>query len=271
MQKTEFEGVSEWPEQDTLSSGRDARLDNQPPLEERILLEFQNDLDMAAPGEKTSVSQRIAELLESASKVPAIESQAIAGKVGDLIKMAADVGKRVDAARERHNRPLLNAQRGLKARADAVVAPLVTEIGKVRAALNAYMAEEARKAAERQRQADEEARRAREAAEAERQRVMDESKTDLAEMPELPPEPKIEAAHVEKPVARGDYGARVGTRKVWHHEIESVRQLPDRILKHPKVLDALNVVIAAEMRGMGENKTAIKGTRIWSTDEAVVR
>ena len=72
-------------------------------------------------------------------------------------------------------------------------------------------------------------------------------------------------------MARGDLGARVGTRTVWHHEIESVRQLPDRLLKHPKVLDALNVVIAAEIRSMGTTKTDIKGVRIWSTQAAAVR
>jgi hypothetical protein len=47
-----------------------------------------------------------------------------------------------------------------------------------------------------------------------------------------------------------------------------VRQLPDRLLKHPKVLEALQSVVAAEVRsGVRE----IKGVRIWSTDEAVVR
>jgi hypothetical protein len=78
--------------------------------------------------------------------------------------------------------------------------------------------------------------------------------------------PKIEAA----PIARGDYGSRVGTTTVWHHEIESVRQLPDRLLKHAKVIETLDKLIAAEIKS-ASGKCEIKGVRIWSDQQAVVR
>jgi hypothetical protein len=244
----EFAGVPDWPEQ-KLADGRDARLDNQPPLEERLVMEFVEELD--AEG----ITARVEQLLASAAKAPEkIEDKATAGKVGDLLKMSADVRKRIETAREKHNRPLLNAQRALKAKADAADGDLLIESAKLRQRLNTFMAEEARKADEARRAAEAEARRQQEAARA------------AAEPDE--PLPAIVPEKVEKPVARGDLGAKVGTRTVWHHEIESVRQLPDRLLKHPKVIDALNIVIAAEIRGGCRD---IKGARIWSTQEASVR
>jgi hypothetical protein len=250
---TEFAGVPDWPEQ-KLSSGRDAKHDNQPPLEERILLDFQDDLDRASSDGGKSISERVAELLASAQRAPAIDSQAIAGKVGDLIKQTSDVSKRIENVRESHNRPLLNAQRALKAKADGIFAPLANEIAKLRQSLTTFMAEETRKADE-----------ARRAAEAEARRLQEEARAKAE--PNEPHAP-IEPEKVEAPVARGDLGARVGTRTVWKHEIESVRQVPDRLLKHPKVLDALNIVIAAEIRG---GCREIKGVKIWSEHEASVR
>lgn len=244
---TEFEGVPAWPDE-KLSSGRDARGDNSPPLEERLLMEFVEDLD------KEGITARVAQLLTSAGKVPSIDSADIAGKVGDLIKLTSVVGKQIEAARERHNRPLLNAQRSLKAKADGVFAPLSDAIAGIRAKLNAYMQEQTRKADEARRITIEEARQAQEAANAK------------ASLPEYAPH--IEAAKVEAPVARGDLGARVGTVTRWRCEIESVRKLPDRLLNHPKVIEALGSIISAEIRG---GTREIKGVRIWSEQEASVR
>lgn len=249
--ETVFQDVPAWPGE-TIADGRDPRHDNQPPLQERILLDFDDHLA------KLGIKARIETLLASAGKCPEKISDGVtAGKAGDLVKLAREVEKAIEAARETHNRPLLDAQRALKAKADGTFAPLAESINTVRSRLNAYMQEEARKAEEQRRLAAEEARRQQEAARA------------AAEPDE--PLPPIVPEHVEKPVARGELGAKVGTVTVWHHEIESVRQLPDRLLKHPKVIDALNTVIAAEIRGMGERKSDIKGVRIWSTQEARVR
>lgn len=246
---TAFPDVPAWPDADQLSSGRDARHDNQPPLEERVMLEFVEDL------ERDGITARVTELLDSAGRVPPIDSDTIAGKVGDLCKMASDVEKRINAAREKHNRPLLNAQRSLKARADAVFAPLAVAISGLRTSLNNYMAEQARKAAEERRKAEEAAQRAREAAAASAQ--PDE------------PLPVIETPKVEAPVARGDMGARVGTRTVWKHEIEvPIAKLPKAVLENERVRAAVDQVIGQMIR-TGTHE--IKGVRIWSEQEAMVR
>jgi hypothetical protein len=72
------------------------------------------------------------------------------------------------------------------------------------------------------------------------------------------------------PLARGNYGSRVGTTTVWRHEIDSIRQLPDRLLKHPKVREQLDKLIAAEIRS-ASGKLEIKGVRIWKDTKAAVR
>lgn len=254
MPETVFPDVPAWPGESSLA--HDAST-NSPPLSERIMLDFDEDLA------KLGIKGRIEKLLESAAKCPEkIEDPTTAGKAGDLVKMARTVENAIEEARERHNRPLIDARTALKSRADGTFAPLANAIEPVRERLNAFMQAESRKAAEAARIAAEEARKAEDAA---RARIAE--NTDLKELPPV----RIEPPKFLKPVARGDLGAKVGTRKVWHHEIESVRQLPDRLLKHPKVIDALNIVIAAEIRGMGERKSDIKGVRMWHTDDAIVR
>lgn len=236
---------------------RDPRYDNQPPLDERILLEFMEDLETHASGED-SVAGRIATLIASARRAPEkCDSEEIAGKMGDLCAQARNVTQRLDAARERHNRPLLNAQRALKGRADCLIQPLNDAIAKIRRALDDFARAEAARRAEEQRKAEEEARRAREALE--RENVDERIVESIA-----PPPPPAPA-----PIGRGDLGARVGTQKVWCHKITSVRQLPDRLLKHPKVVEVLDKLVAAEIKA-ASGKVEIKGVEIWQDTKARV-
>lgn len=229
---------------------QDPRHGNNPPLEEQVMLEFVEDL------EAQGITAKISELVDAAARAPKCESEEVAGKIGDFCKQARDVEKRINDTREKYNRPLLNAQKTLKGKMDAMLQPLLTAGGKLREDLNRYTREEAARRAEEQRKRDEEAQRAREALE--RENIAPEVIAEVVETP------KIEAA----PIARGDYGSRVGTVNVWHHEIQSVRQVPDRFLKHPKVVAALEQVIGQAVRG-GERE--IKGVHIWSTTEARVR
>jgi len=244
-----FDDVKPFPGQDSgqqLDSGRDARLDNQPPLEERLLMQFVEELD------REGLTARIAELTESAGRVPAIDNRDTAGKVGDLIRQASAAKKRVEEIREIHNRPLLNAQRGLKAKMDGLLAGMDTAIKAVRNRLDAFIAEEDRKAREAQRAAEEAARKAAQAA----------AESDA-------PAPIITPAEVEKPIVRGDMGATIGTRTVWKHEREvPIAKLPKAILENQKVVEAIDQVIAALIRG---GTREIKGVRIWSETASAVR
>lgn len=241
---------------------------NKPPLEDMIVADFMESLR-----EEEGLLPRIDELVAKGKAAGACDSEDRAGRYGDFVKMAGVAAKSVEQIRERHNRPILTAQRALKGKADAIVAPLTEAVNNVRRQLDAFMAEQRRIAAERQRQAEEQARAARIAAEEERQRQIDEARAageiELPAMEEfdLPPV-RVTTPEIEKPAVRGDYGSRVGSQTVWKHEIESVRQLPDALLKHPKVIEALDKLIAAQVRS---GTRQIKGVRIWDEQTTVVR
>ena len=124
-----FEGVTEWPEAPPPMGH------NNPPLEMSVTQEF--DEAIARKG----LARRIAELTAAAARAPDITDADSAGAVGDLVAEAKAATEAVGAEREVLNRPLLDAQRGLKSRADGLLAPMAKPVGELRAALDAYMAE----------------------------------------------------------------------------------------------------------------------------------
>lgn len=249
-----FTHASSKPFADSEAHGQ--RHHNQPPLEERVMLEFEEALKLPGDDGAPSIEARIAELIEAAERAPAtIADDAWAGKVGDFLKMARAVEQRVEDARERQNRPLINARNALKTRADAALQPLLVKGGELRQRLNAYIAAEEAKRREAERIAAAAARAAEEAA------------REAAPAEEYVP--VVTPAPIAKPVARGDYGSRVGGRTVWKHEIQvPIAKLPVAVLNNQKVVDAVNQVVAAMVRG-GTRK--IKGVRIYETTEASVR
>ena len=267
---SQFKDVPAWPGADRQTVGDILdRHHNEPPLEERLLMDFSEALASAG------ITQRVDNIIASAGRAPACTSDVIAGQIGDLVKMARVAQTDVEAERERLNRPLLTAQRSLKAKADGIVEPMAGAVAGLRRSLDAYMAEEARKADQARRLLEEQARAAARAAleEHDRQvaaaRIAAEaegaSEAPVAEF--VPPAPVYEAAPLAAPVARGDLGARVGTKTVWKHRILSVRQIPDAILKNEKVVEALDKVIAAQIRG---GCRTIKGVEIWDEQVANV-
>lgn len=156
---------------------------NNPPLEERVIIDFDNAL-----GEHDGLLGRLDEMSEKAAAAGPCTDEATAGRYGDFIKMTSTAVKVIEAEREAINRPLLVAQRSLKARADGYSMKASRAGAIVRDKLNAYLAEqenkrraEAARIAEEQRQAEAERQRvieeerikAQQAAEAERKRLQD--------------------------------------------------------------------------------------------------
>lgn len=253
---------------------------NRPPIDEQVVI----DLGEALDGE--GLTKRIADLIASAGRAPEITSPEIAGRYADLIKGMVTASRAVDAEREKLNRPLLNAQRALKGRADAVLAPMQEAERGARAKVKTFDDAELEKQRKRQAEAaavaeaerqrlqaiaDEEARKervrlqaiedARAAAEAREAAVVEVA----APIVEYVPEPIREEA---APVVQGDYGAKVVRTTTWKHEIQSVRQLPDAILKHAKVVEAIDKVIAAQVRG---GVREMKGCRIFPETGTAIR
>jgi hypothetical protein len=244
-----------------VETGRDARLDNQPPLAERILLDFEEELV------REGITGRIAELVESAGRCPLkIENDDQAGKAADLAKMAGVVGKKVEDIREKYNRPLIDARTNLKAKADGALAALVTAMTDIRQRLNGYVQEQEAKRRAEQRAAEEAARRLRD----EQQRIAKEVEQETG-VAVAPAPTAAFTAPTRGPVARGDHGSALSARTVWKHErLVSVAKLPKSILENAQVVEAVDKVIAAMVRN-GARNPSIKGVNIFETTAAQIR
>jgi len=108
---------------------------NEPPLEARVLMDFENAL------RARELDARVNVIIASADRSPeVIETPEEAGKAADLVAMARDAKQAIEGEREILNRPLLIAQRSLKGRADGVVAPMEAAVAVVRDRLDAYVA-----------------------------------------------------------------------------------------------------------------------------------
>ncbi len=268
---------------------------NRPPIDEQVVI------DLAEALATEGLTARIEELIASAGRAPNITSPEIAGRYADLIKQMVAAAKAVETEREKLNRPLLNAQRALKGRADAIVAPLKDAETEARAKVKRFDDEQAeierkrREAAEAERRrlqaiADEEARQERirlqaiadEKARQERLRLQaiedERAAAEAREAAKIEVEaetvevaaPLVEIAATEpehRPI-QGDMGAKVARVTTWKHRIISVRQLPDSILKHAKVIEALDKVIAAQVRG---GVREMKGCEIFPETSTAIR
>lgn len=299
-------------EYDTDTNPRAVIGSNNPPIDEQIVIDLTEALATAG------LTARIGDLIAAAGRAPEITSPDIAGRYADLIKQMKAAGTAVENEREKLNRPLLNAQRALKGRADAICVPLKEAETQARGKVSRYDAEQAEieRQARLKREADE--RKAREEAEAERRRLQaiadEEARQERLRLQAIADEAarkerlrlqaiederaaaekreaaavvvEAETVEVEVPVVQvevaytpaapeptrtaiqGDMGAKVARVTTWHHRILSVRQLPDSILKHAKVVEALDKVIAAQVRS---GTRELKGCEIYPETTTAIR
>jgi len=293
MSETQFPGVKPMPDVPAANRvvGRD---DNRPPLDEMIVIEFNEAI---AP-----LIGKIDDLLAAADRAGPCTDDITAGKYGDYIRMVSAASAKVDEARVSIKAPYLAATRALDGRAKSTLDNLADGKAKVKRHLDVFIAaEEAKRRAEHERNMAEQRRlQAEAAAEAEKERQRLQAAADAeaakerarlqaiederaaaagreaakvivkAEVVEVEPEPVYVApvAEVEKTVVRSDLGSRVGAKTVWKHEIEAFRQIPDAILKSPRVVEAVDAAIKAQIRA---GVRSIKGVRIWSEQESSVR
>jgi hypothetical protein len=279
-----IEGVKPFPGQS--DNPRVAMGGNEPPLDQRIVGEFNEAID-EEPGLRT----RINEIIAKGKMLPVCTDDETAGKLGDFMRMASTAIAKVDTFHVTIKAPYLAATRAI----DLAKRNTVDALGDAKSCalnnLNAYQAEINRKQRIEQKRIDDE-QAAMRAAEAERVRIANEailaenarrraaeaedrpfsSSTDFATIPlisEPEPIPEPVAAPVAAaPVIRGDYGARIGTKTVWKHVVEDVKKLPKALLEHPKVLEAISSVISGQIRG---GIRELKGVRIWDEQEISVR
>jgi len=273
----------------TIANPRAVIGGNNPPLAESIVMDFDNALRA-----RQGLIERIDEMVRKAADAKPCPDAETAGRMGDFIKMTAAAVAAIEAEREIFNRPILTAQRALKARADVLIGKATDAGATVRSHLNAYLAEQERlRRAEHARLAEIER-----LAQVERQRLIDQAERDAeierkrlqdieddraaaenrqADCVEVAPDPVFvedrapvfEAAPANAAI-KGDYGSTVSTVEKWDVKVTNIRQVPDTFLKHPSVIEALEKVIRPSVRG-ANGLRAIKGCDITSTLTSSIR
>jgi hypothetical protein len=168
--------MTELPDLENEANPRAVMGDNNPPLAERVLFDFDEALRS-----HDGLIERIDAMVTKADTAKPCTSDDLAGRYGDFIKMTATAVKTIEAEREKQNRPMLDAQKGLMARARYYSDRAAAAGAKVRALLDTYLAEQ-------KRLADIEEARVREVArlaEVERQRIIREREIETARLAEV--------------------------------------------------------------------------------------
>lgn len=259
---------------------------NEPPLEERIGMEFREAL----------LSERPDFLLRMESAIEAVERAEVSdeetlGKAGDLDKILRHCDSHIAETHKAVKQPYLDGGRAVDAEKNRLTGPLTDARHKLRDRMNGFMAErEAKHRAEQARIAAEQ-RAAQEAAErAEREaraaeeaaaRAAAEARTGeeraAAERAAAEAQARMEQAIAAAPLAaavtraepvRSDAGATVSGRKVWQSEVQDYTVAFMAVEDNPKVREAIDKAIAALVKA---GKTRIEGVKIWQSVQAVAR
>lgn len=200
------------------------------------------------PSAATLFADEITSLFERANTFGPI-TEANAGEARDLIGLAKQLAKDIDAKRDEQKRPHLEAGRKIDAEFKPLVEAAKEAPQPVERALLAYINEQKRLAAEAaekaRRMAQEEARRAAALAD---DPILGEDMADGAKLAEQKAE--VAAASV-KTVAtvKGSEGFRAaGVRKSWKAELTDAAALVAHYARHPDVIAAALKIASADVR-----------------------
>lgn len=221
---------------------------NEPPVEERIQMEFRDQLLSDRP----DFMQVYDALIAAADRAKAEDDETL-GKCGDLVKRYRAAANHIDECHKGVKAPYLEAGRACDAEKNRLRGPIDEAARKVNALMNAYVAKrEAEVRAERDRIAAEE----RAAADAARE-------AGEGEVAALAP-----AAPKKVEPVRSDGGATVSTREVWNSRVDDYAKAMKAVKSDPKVKEAIDAAVARLVRA---GQREIAGVTIWSTQQAVAR
>lgn len=222
------------------------------------------------------------ELLAAADRIPAIDNEYIARKVGDYIKQLTAAAKTADAARVNAKEPYLEGGRGIDGFFKNISDPLADVKRRTETKLTTFLRE--KEAVERRRRQEEErvARESAEAARLEQERsaaaLRDASTLDEAINAEAASE-RAKADLVKAEIAstakaselsqtRGEYGSMSSLRTSWVFDGVNRETLDLETLRQHLPFDALEKAIRSFIKAGGRE---LRGTTIFETTNAVVR
>ena len=286
--KTQFDDVPAWPETKPSLGENPASIGhNEPPLEERIQMEFRE----ALLTDHADFLVRMDEMIASVDRASATDDETL-GRCGTLAKMLRAAVSHVESTHKVVKEPYLLGGRAVDAEKNRLVGILSPAQAKLQDKMNAFMAEreakrraeEARRAAEQRAAAEAAAKAEREAREAEQAaaRAAAEAASDedreaaeraAAVAADEAQRRMEEAALAAAPVAkaepvRSDEGATISGTKVWQSQVTDYTLAFIAVEDNPKVREAVDKAVAALVRA---GKRSIDGVRIWETVAARTR
>ena len=233
-------------------------------------------------GENGDLIRRRDDLLAAAGRIPAIDSDDIAGRVSDYIKQLTALTKAAESKRTDAKEPYLEGGRNIDGFFKGITDPVARTKTAIERRLTDYLRE---KEARARREREEQERLAREAAEtahreaeARARALADEQSLQAAIAAEKAAETasadlvKAAQAAAVKPAelsrTRGDYGAVSSLRTQWVFEGIDRAEIDLEALRFHIPADGLEKAVRAFIKAGGRE---LRGTRIFETTAATVR
>ena len=196
---------------------------------------------------------RILSLIASANRVPVITDDVVCGKAGDLVKMLATAGKKLDEIRDAMVRPLNEQVKATNASFKGIATQLDCARREVQRKRELYLMEKERAVLLASREA---------AAKAQEAALRDAEKAEKAGdhvSAELALEAAVVAPVAVKVTSRGDYGSTSSFRSTWSASVRDFSKLPDEF----KLVDE------GALRALASSRPAIPGVE-WVENKTLV-
>lgn len=237
---------------------------NEPPLEERIQMEFRDALLEDRPNFMT----RMGEAIAAVGRAEVTNDDQL-GKAGDLEKILRACDQHIAATHQVVKRPYLEGGRACDAEKTRLLGPITQARSDLMEMMNAFMAK--REAARRKEEAEraaEERRQAELAAQAERERQAALGENNPEAVAEIEAVAMAAAAPKRPEPVRSDAGATVSGKTVWNSQVEDMAKAFKAVRGDEKVQQAIRDAVQRLVRA---GQREIPGVRIWSTVQAVAR
>jgi len=226
---------------------------NEPPLEDRIQMEFRD----ALIGERPDFIQRMEDSIAAVDRAEVNDDDTL-GRAGTLANILRACENHISEVHVAVKKPYLDGGRICDAEKRRLTDPVTSARATLSNKMNAFLAErEAQRRAEERRLAEEQARQAAEAAAAIAEGAAPEDVAPMA----------AAVAKKAEPV-RSDEGAIVSTRTVWNSQVEDYTKAFKAVKSDPKVREAIDAAIARLVRA---GQRDIAGVKIWDTVAATTR
>lgn len=237
---------------------------NEPPLEERVQMEFRDQM----LAERPDFLRRYDDAIAAVGRAKVTDDETL-GRAGDLDKVLRAAGQHIDATHKTVKQPYLDGGRACDAEKNRLAGPLAEARATLASQMNGYMAEReaARRAAEAERLA-EERRQAELAAQAERERQAALGQDDSHALSGVEVIAMAAAAPKRAEPVRSDLGVTVSGRTVWNSEVEDFAKAFKAVKGDEKVRQAIADAVQRLVRA---GQREIPGVRIWSTIAAQAR